>query len=184
MGRSNVTENLERDLSYHLGEREQVVARINRIQQLFESLPELRERLVKLDSLIAAGEMLLKDRDSDWTPERIRPIQKFKCRSPLEYGSGVRKALEVLKDATEPLTTREITDEVLAREGIFDLDPQTWERFRCNIDAGLRKHKKKGLVESDERKPSRWWLVQRSPVEVIEGPSVRISAEQPQCYLE
>lgn len=184
MGRSNVTHNLERDLSHHLGEREEKIAMIDRIQQLVDTLPELRERVSELDSLIAAGELLLKERLPDWTPDSVRPVRKFKCGSPLEYGSGVRKALEVLKDASAPMTTREITDEVLTREAIFDLDKAKWERFRSNIDAGLRKHKKKGLVDSDERKPSRWWLIQQSPVEVIVRPLLPINTEQPQCYLE
>lgn len=184
MGMSNVTQNIERDLSHHLGEREEKVAMVHRIQQLIETLPELRERVAKLDGLITAGEMLLKERIPDWTPDRIRPVHKFKCQSPLEHGSGVRKALEVLKDATAPMTTREITDEVLTREAIFDLDRARWERFRSNIDAGLRKHHKKGLVDSDGRKPSRWWLVKGSSFEVVARPLALISTEQPQCYLD
>jgi len=184
MGRSNITQNLERDLSFFLGERQEKVVRLQRIEQLVESLPELRERIAKLDSLINAGEFLLKERIPDWTPERVRPIQKFQCRSPIEYGSGVRKGLEVLRDAAQPLTSREITNEVLTREAIFDLDSAGWEAIRTNIDAGLRKHQKDGRVESDGRKPARWWLASTLPPQVTDEVLSSHDTDLPQCYLE
>lgn len=166
MGRSNIIYNMERDLAYCLGEREEKLERIDRIEKLAETLPVLRDRLAKLELLIGSAEMLLQERIPGWTRERVRPTRRWQHQSPIEFGTCVRKSLEILRAATRPLTTRELADEVLAQEAILDLDKLTWERVRTNIDAGLRKQKEAGLIASAGHKPSYWWVVGNPHIEV------------------
>lgn len=159
MGRSNITANMERELAYQLGEREETIEMIQRIEGLNATLPQLRERVGMLDALIKSAECLLREKNPDWSKDGLRPTRRWKHQSPIEFGQCTRSALEVLMSADKPLSTSEITDEVLARKAIFDLDKATREKVRASIQSGLRKHEQSGAIASAGHHPIKWWAV-------------------------
>lgn len=159
MGRSNISHNLKDRIARMMGERDSVTTKIERIEKLAEELPSIRAEAARLDKLIDSMEVVLADIDPTWSRESVIPVKPFGFRSPIDFGEGRRIALEVLKDATKKMTSREITDAVLEREGIYDLDGPTWERIRSNIDVGLRFWEEKGFTKRDDRRPCRWWVV-------------------------
>ena len=142
-----------------MGEREAITAKMERIEKLAEELPAIRAEAARLDKVVESIAVVLADIDPTWSRETVIPIKPFGFRSPIAFGDGRRIALEVLKDATKKMTSREITEAVLEREGIFDLDGPTWERIRSNIDVGLRFWEEKGFLRRDDRRPCRWWAL-------------------------
>lgn len=158
MGRSNISHNLKDRIARLMGEREQITDKLDRIAKLVEELPAIRAQAAHLDKVIDSIEVVLTDIDPTWNRASVVPIKPFGFRSPIDFGDGRRIALEVLQSATKKMTTREITDAVLAREAIFDLDEPAWERIRSNIDAGLRSWENE-VVQRDDRRPCRWWSI-------------------------
>ena len=158
MGHTNLLIGLERKIGAFMGEHAAKLEDIERIEKLAETLPALRERLWELQTLTEATETLIKSFKPDWSRDTIDPIRPFVHQIPIKLGEAARKGLEVLRDATEPMTTREIADEVLRREGIHDANTATRERVRNTVDASLRTRRGK-IVMSDGNWPQRWQTI-------------------------
>ena len=175
MGQSNISSNLKDRIARVMGERQQVIAKIERIEKLVEELPEAKAQLAHLDKVIAGIEIVLTDLDPTWSPEGVIPIKPNGFRSPIPFGEGRRVALQVLQSATTKLTTREITEAVLEQQGLFELDTPLWERIRSNIETGLRAWEGVAVMREEGRKPCLWWAVGNPRIEnepVIQKPSI------------
>ena len=155
MGLSNVSHNLELQFAQYCGERNEKALRIDRIEKLQTDLPALRERVSKLNDYIAATTLLLSELNPNWSPNKVKPIRRNEFKSPIPLGSGSRMALDVLKMAPSPMTTREIAEEMLARVGVVDPDRATREKVQSNVDVALR-HREGTVVEGDGGWPQRW----------------------------
>lgn len=158
MGHTNLLLGLERKIGAFMGEHAAKRDEIERIEKLAETLPAMRDRLWELQTLIEATEALLKNIKPDWQRDTVDPIRPCVHQIPIKLGEAGRKGLEVLRDASEPMTTREIADEVLRREGVEDANTATRERVRNTIDASLRTRRGK-IVTSDGLWPQRWWVI-------------------------
>lgn len=161
MGRSNLIHGLERKLGHLLGELVAKREEVERAEKIVESLPALRDRLWEIQTLIEATEAIIKSIKPGWKRDGIDPIRPFVHQIPVKLGEASRKALDVLRTATHRMTTREIADEVLNREGIHDANWATRERLRNTIDASLRS-KRGSAVQSDGLWPQRWWSIANS----------------------
>lgn len=144
-----------------MGELAAKTEEVERIEKLVESLPAKRDRLWELKTLMEATEALLQSIKPGWQCDTIDPVRPHVHQIPIKVGEASRKGLEVLRTATEPMTTREIGDEVLRREGIEDASTATRERVRNTIDAALRK-RRGTVVDSDNCWPQRWWVIRKS----------------------
>jgi hypothetical protein len=78
--------------------------------------------------------------------KRRRPNPWFK------RGTVYRRAVDVLRTATEPLTAREIAERVLVTANIKTPDKAG------SILASLRNHKGKGVERANEGAPAKWRL--------------------------
>jgi hypothetical protein len=108
-----------------------------------------------------SDQALIKSIKPGWQKDSIDPVRPFVHQIPIKLGEASPKALDVLRTATRRMTTREIADEVLRRDGIDDANWATRERLRNTIDGSLRK--KRGLVvQSDGGWPQRWWSLANS----------------------
>jgi hypothetical protein len=90
--------------------------------------------------------MLLKDTSKDWEPEQTPPVRPFTHTLPVPFGSCGRRAMNVLRQATRPLTVRQIAIEVLRQIGSDEPDRKVLQRTQNAIDAFLRKHR--GIIGS------------------------------------
>src|SRR6478672_7112250 len=100
MGLSNVTQNIETQVARYLGEREQKIMQIERVERLVSELPSLRERVAKLGELITASELIMQERDPEWSVENIKAIRTYEHSSPIPFGDGSKMMLEILRTAT------------------------------------------------------------------------------------
>jgi len=63
--------------------------------------------------------------------------------------------MEVLRQATRPMTIRQMAAEVLRQTGSHEPDRKLLQRTQNTIDASLRKHRGRS-VESFDRYPTQW----------------------------
>ncbi|MFL6758569.1 hypothetical protein [Sphingomonas sp.] len=159
MGQSNISSNLKDRIARVMGERQQVIRKIERIDAMVQELPATKEHLAHLDKVIDGIDVVLTDLDPTWNRETVIPIKPNGHRSPIAFGDGRRVALDVLKAATKKMTTREITDAVLDEQGLFDLDQPLWERIRSNIEGGLRVWEGVSVMRDEGRTPCLWWAI-------------------------
>jgi hypothetical protein len=73
-------------------------------------------------------------------------------------GTVYRRALDVLRSATEPLTAREIAELVLAAANIKTPNKEAVADLTGSVLASLRDHKGKGVERTNEGSPARWQL--------------------------
>src|SRR2546429_2682019 len=73
-------------------------------------------------------------------------------------GTVYRRAVDVLRVATEPLTAREIAERVLAAAKVANPDKSALGEPIGTINSSLRKHYRKGGRRGQEGGPPRWGL--------------------------
>lgn len=158
MGKTNRTAALESKIAHLLGEREDVCKAIEFAEKLIAELPGRKERLCEIDDLINACETVIRSDRPDWTREHILVKKRFKHTIPVRLGASVKLALDVLREAGEPMTVREIAKEVLRREGQLSPSADTVKKVADNIGNQFRKHDRPYLA-NDGQWPARWWVI-------------------------
>lgn len=91
----------------------------------------------------------------DFNPDAISPKRRNKPSRWLRRGQGIQTALEVLKDAKEPLTARQIAVQVMQRRGITDRDRQTVKSIANTIRTTFAARLDHGIIVHDTH-PRRW----------------------------
>jgi len=139
MGKTNRLLGLESKMAHLLGELEAKRAEVVRIEALVETLPAITARIQKIEEVILAAEIVIKDDHPEWERDTINPIKPNVHQIPVRLGEATRKALEVLRDASEPLRMRDIAREVLRREGLTDYNSATLDKVTNSIGNTLKK---------------------------------------------
>jgi hypothetical protein len=107
-------------------------------------------------------EAVIKMLDPTYNLRRI----SVKRRQPnpwFKRGTVYRRAVDVLRVATEPLTAREIAEAVLVAANIEKPNKEALGDLTGSVLASLRNHKGKGIERTNEGSPARWRL--KSPSE-------------------
>jgi hypothetical protein len=86
--------------------------------------------------------------------KRRRPNPWFK------RGTVYRRAVDVLRAATEPLTAREIAERVLIAAKVTNHKKASLADLAGSVLASLRNHKGKRIERTNEGAPARWQLKQ------------------------
>jgi hypothetical protein len=88
----------------------------------------------------------------------VRPIS-VRRRKPnpwFKRGTVFRHALDVLRTAERPLTTKEITARMLSAKGITNAAPKAARDLAGAVQSSLRNHSGKGVTAVGEGMPARW----------------------------
>ena len=93
----------------------------------------------------------------DWTGDGIKPRKAHKPSRWPGRGEGMRTALAILRDATEPLTTRQIVVQVLERHTMPEPDYDELKLICASFNGCLLNQVGRGIV-SVEGRPRRWAL--------------------------
>ncbi|MBK3664320.1 hypothetical protein JJE66_24235 [Bradyrhizobium diazoefficiens] len=91
------------------------------------------------------------------TVKRRQPNKWFK-RGTLYRRALDRRALDVLRTATEPMTTTELANGVLAAHGVQDASKDDVLSIALGIQHSLKNHEGKGVERIGEGNPARWML--------------------------
>lgn len=161
MGTTNIKLGLERKYVRVKGERMSKEADLIHIRNLIASLPELEALVARLQELEDSIAVVLGHIAPDWEGDKLAAVRAHTYHLPIKIGECSRKGMEILREATEPMTIREIAVEVLRRCDVIDPDRDTLERT-CNALHGALRHRRGKVVESDKQYPQRWRVMQTS----------------------
>lgn len=143
-------------MGHWLYEANEQAAEIARIESLFESLGALRGREEHLRHVLGCADVVMKEINPGWTMDDLKPVQKNVRKAPGRSGEIARLTLDILRDAQEPLTAREIAGRTMKRLGQEDADKETVERVYKAVEATLRAKLKSGLVQHDGNYGRKW----------------------------
>jgi hypothetical protein len=73
-------------------------------------------------------------------------------------GTVFRHALDVLRTATGPLTTRQIAERMVKAHGVTDAPRKAVRDLAGGVQASLRNHEGRGVARVGEGMPARWRL--------------------------
>jgi hypothetical protein len=102
-------------------------------------------------------EAVLKMLDPSYSVRGIS-VKRRKTNQWFKRGTLYRRALDVLRAATEPMTATELADAVLAAAQIKTDDRKAVSILGQSIQASLQNHRGKGVEQANEGIPARWSL--------------------------
>src|ERR1700716_4053454 len=102
-------------------------------------------------------EALIKMLDPTYNLERIS-VKRRKPNPWFKRGTVYRRAVDVLRTATEPMTAREIAERVLTAAKIANPNKGARADLTGTVLASLRNHKGNGVQRANEGSPARWKL--------------------------
>lgn len=143
-------------MSHWLHEANEQAAEIARIESLFESLEALRRREEHLRHVLNCADVVMREINPGWSMDDLMPVKKHIHKAPSRPGEIARLTLDILRDALEPLTAREISLKAMTRLGQGDADKETVERVYKAVEATLRAKLKGGLVQHDGNYGRKW----------------------------
>lgn len=133
----------------------------NRLQHAYArrlgALDKAEREATRLRSELGILEQAIWLFDPTWSPAEVRPVQPKRPSLWGSRGKGMRAVIEVLKEAEQPLTVREIATLALQRRGIAVPCPSDFDPVLASITGALNKRNGKEVV-CHEGKPRRWSL--------------------------
>lgn len=111
--------------------------------QIAATREELRKLIVALDHIDAA--IRLFDPGYDVESIRDKPVHPAQIA---RRGDSIRLLLDLLREATEPLSTKQLALQVMAHRGLNAQDDALVLTMTRRVGASLRGYKDKGVVRS------------------------------------
>jgi hypothetical protein len=102
-------------------------------------------------------EACIKLLDPDYNLAAIA-VKRRKANPWFKRGTLYRRALDVLRTATEPMTTFELATAVLKAHGVEDASKDDTQNIALGIQHSLKNHEGKGVERVGEASPARWRL--------------------------
>lgn len=158
MAISNGRAHLERRINTYLSELREKRKIADKATAAASELPTLKTRITRLEELIHATETLLREDDPSWNCSRVKPKRKHAFESPFPIGEAGPMALDVLREATKPMTARDVVRVMLERINVTDYERDTLDRVANSLGAYLKNHKD-DLVVSDGAWPQKWIVI-------------------------
>ena len=87
----------------------------------------------------------------------IRPIKTYRRDPRFKAGQRIRAALDVLRAASEPLTSHEIATRIYEGHFPAEKSPHAIEALRSALDVTLGRYEQRAIVRGDGQ-PKRWAL--------------------------
>lgn len=97
----------------------------------------------------------------EWTADGVKARKPHKPPRWPSRGTGMRTALSILRDATEPLTTRQIVLMVMDRLNMPEPDYDDLKLICSSFNSALRNKAARGGVMMIDGHPKRWTLERR-----------------------
>src|SRR4030081_610401 len=119
---------------------------------------ENKEEAHKLAGQMLHEEAVTKMPDPTYNPLRIS-VKRRRPNPWFKRGTVYRRAVDVLRTATEPMTAREIAERVLVTANMANIkrpDKRALADLTGTVLASLRNHSGKGVHRDNEGSPARW----------------------------
>lgn len=120
-----------------------------------------RFQIIRLEIELAHVDAVIRMFRPGFDPAKIATKRTItRSRAGTIRGAGTREALTVLRESTEPMTSREIANRVLAKHG-KPLMGEDSERLANNIHAALSRRKDGAVTFDASVYPGRWRIPAR-----------------------
>ncbi|MGH6679112.1 MAG: hypothetical protein ACREDL_09325 [Bradyrhizobium sp.] len=134
---------------------------INTLERLHAELGgkilENKQQHAELAEQMRHVEAVIKMLDPSYSLRAIS-VKRRKGNQWFKRGTLYRKALDVLRTATEAMTATEIAAAVLKAEGVEDTSSKQLTILGQSIKASLRNHAGKGVMQTNEGIAAKWKL--------------------------
>ena len=113
----------------------------NKRAELAGMLRQLEQQLVRQRASLAHVDATMRLFDPEIRPKDIRPRQPRERNAWFRQGECLRLIYDELREATQPLTTRELAERIMQIKGISAADHQRRERVQKTLLASLNRAK-------------------------------------------
>ena len=113
----------------------------NKRAELAGMLSQLEQQLVQQRANLAHVDATMRLFDPDIRPKDIRPKQPRERNAWFRQGECLRLIYDELREATQPVTTREIAERIMRVKAIPAADDQRRERVQKTLLASLNRAK-------------------------------------------
>ncbi len=137
-------------------------------KQAMHTLSQLHAELAGklIDNAKAAARLRLAMRQVEAVMKLLQPgydvrpiaIRRRKPNPWFKRGAILRAALDALRMAEGPLTTREIAERMLAAKGVTDPQPKALRDLYGAVQAAMRSHKGGNVIEDENSRPALWTI--------------------------
>lgn len=131
----------------------------------------LKEKMERLDYLIRLQV------DPEWTPHHLTPLH---IRRKRPKGSIAKAAYQALRQAAQPMKTREISKTIADQLGVDVGDVRALDKLDNAVRTSMKERVSDGVVEEVDGKPTRWqvqsrpkWVPTNAPVAYASAPLAR-----------
>jgi hypothetical protein len=113
----------------------------NKRAELAGMLRQLEQQLVQQRANLAHVDATMRLFDPDLRPKDIRPKQPRERNAWFRQGECLRLIYDELREATQPVTTRELAERIMRVKAIPAADDQRRERIQKTLLASLNRAK-------------------------------------------
>jgi hypothetical protein len=130
--------------------------------ELGGAILENRQKHQELSDQMRQVEAVIKMLDPSYNLGRIA-VKRRKPNKWFKRGTLYRRALDVLRTATDPMTASEIGAAVLKAHGVEGASSEDVQGIALGIQHSLKNHDGKGVQRVGEASPARWALASSQP---------------------
>jgi hypothetical protein len=94
----------------------------------------------------------------EYDVKAIAARRTYKANAWFKRGTLFRSALDIMRNASEPLTVRQIVDRMLAAKRITNVRPDQVRGLQCAVLASIRHRRGKGIQTVGGGSPAHWKL--------------------------
>ena len=105
-----------------------------------------QEVMRRLSSAIVNIDSTIKLFDPDYDLQSIKAKAPRQANPWFKHGEAARMALDVLRTASQPLSTRQIGEAMVAAKGVTVEDAREWDAVLKPVLSAVQRAQKKGIV--------------------------------------
>ncbi len=117
---------------------------------------ENRKEAKRLADAMIHVEAVIRLFDPTYNVTRIAARRRYKGNGVFKRGTILRNALDVLRKTQEPLTAREITEQMLAVQGAPPPKAKAMRSLIASVQTSLQNHNGGAVLRLGEGFPTRW----------------------------
>lgn len=138
-------------------ENEHVISGLMRKRaELAGELIAIEARAEKLRADLAALDGAIRVFDPSAVPTSIKPKRFQTPTTPLPHGHPSRMMMDILRTAPEPMTARQIADELARRCGLTDLSPAKHKTLMTKVRNMLARQNGRTVI-GEQRGDTTYW---------------------------
>lgn len=141
-----------------------VTALISKYRELSGKLAASEKECERLKADLSHIHATIRVFNADFDPGTIKPRRPYRRNPLFKRGNLVRTALDILRSADEPLTTRELTTRILEYHGIPPSNDHELEQLRKGLHSCLMQRAKNGDILVDGSYRKRWAIAHNSSI--------------------